>query len=197
MDLKFLQVFGKYGGVSGLGLFVFFYLFQKILTGKLINNFDWSSTQSYNFMMALMILTFGVTVLCFVAYILSKSHVQSDKFSTTQVLILVVLPLSIIGAVLWIFGRATDQKPGGEIAVEQPAPPSKASSPVIRTYFACIGEFGEKCPSYAEPIGCGTPIEVWVKSKEGCNSFTNRRVYTTGGNQCGYGVEEVTCVSEN
>jgi hypothetical protein len=62
-------------------------------------------------------------------------------------------------------------------------------------YVICQGQFSERCPPGSEWIPCGTPLQEWAQATKKCSSAVFNQVTATGGNQCGYDVMRLTCIS--
>lgn len=103
LETKILSSLGKIAGVAGIALGVFFLLFRSVLQEQILHQApSLNSSQAFAVVFSVMILTFGISGVGVVAWLISRSVGPSAPVSMTAIALLAALLVLVLGAALYV-----------------------------------------------------------------------------------------------
>jgi hypothetical protein len=197
--VRLFKTLGGIAGLAGIAFGVFLLLFQGVLQQKFLPGTGLDSAQAFAVVMALMVLTFGLSGVGIVAWLIFSLHPAKAPVPPYAVIILALLLVSVLLATVVVGSEAANRT--NPVLPQSPTPPStpaplptvKAPQTTTRSFRVCTGEYERACDPHDAYLYCGVDPASWAKGR--CDSFKVQQLNSRGGNKCGYTLFEVLCTS--
>jgi hypothetical protein len=189
--IRLFKILGGIAGLAGIAFGVFLLLFQGVLQQKFLPSTGLDSAQAFAVVMALMVLTFGLSGVGIVAWLIFGLHPAKAPVPPYAVIVLALLLVSVLVSTMVVGFEAIDRK--SPVLTQSPTTSPTPPQTTTRSFRVCTGEYERACDAHDAYLYCGVDPASWAKGR--CDSFKVQQLNSRGGNKCGYTLFEVICTS--
>jgi len=119
MEGRLLISLGKVAGLGGVAIYALLSLFQDVLQGQFLLRSELNSAQAFLVILSLMILTFGISALGVVAWLIARFTDSPKPVSNTTLATLAAVIVLVVGATVYVVVHAGVNTTGYKLTSRQ------------------------------------------------------------------------------